>query len=345
MKAYVLYGKEDLRYEDQPMPEAQPGQVLIKTRRVGVCGTDVHYFMDGRAGASIPKRPFVFGHEVTGEIAALGEGVDTLNVGMRVAIDPSQPCGQCGLCKSGRYNLCRTTAFLGSAKFDPPTHGTNREYFTMPAANCFPLPDQLDDGQAAMLEPLSVATHAVMRAGTVAGKTVLVTGGGPIGQMVLLVARAFGADIIAVSDVAEFPRQFALQQGADYALNPLSPTLKDEVLKMTPKGFDVVLEASGAPAATQQAIDLVCYGGTIVQIGTLPPKVELPFNMIMEKELQVLGTFRFAHVFPLALKQMAAGRINLKPMISKVFPFAQLPEALRAGHHKGNIMKLHIEFA
>jgi len=344
MKAFVLYGKEDLRLEDHPKPEVKPGQVLIKTRRVGVCGTDVHYFMDGRAGASIPKRPFIFGHEVAGEVAEIGIGVEHLQVGMRVAIDPSQPCGHCWLCRSGRYNLCRTTAFLGSAKFDPPTHGTNREYFTMPAANCYPLPDQLDDGQAAMLEPLSVATHGVMRAGTVAGKSVLVTGGGPIGQMAAIVARAFGADSVTVSDVADYPRQFAKQNGADFVLDPTSHTIKDAIQQIVPKGFDVVLEASGAPAATRQAIDVVGYGGTIVQVGTLPPTVELPFNMIMEKELQVLGSFRFAHVFPLALKQMAAGRMNLKPMISKIFPFGQLPDALRAGHQKGSIMKIQIEF-
>lgn len=344
MKAWVLYGKEDLRYEDQPRPEVKPGEVLIKTRRVGVCGTDVHYFMDGRAGASIPKRPFVFGHEVAGEIAEVGEGVEDLKAGMRVAIDPSQPCGICWLCRSGRYNLCRTTAFLGSAKFDPPTHGTNREFFVMPAANCFPLPDALDDGQAAMLEPLSVAMHGVMRTGGVAGKSVLVTGGGPIGQMVALVARAFGADSVTVSDVAEYPRRFANDNGADCVLDPTSATVKDEIQQIVPRGFDVVLEASGAPAATKQAIDVVGYGGTIVQVGTLPPAVELPFYMIMEKELQVFGSFRFAHVFPLALKQMAAGRINLKPMISNIFPFADLPGALRAGHQQGDFMKIQIQF-
>lgn len=344
MKAWVLYGKEDLRLEDHPKPEVKSGQVLIKTSRVGVCGSDVHYFMDGRVGASVPKRPFIFGHEVSGEVAEIGDGVKDLHVGMRVAIDPSQPCRSCSLCRSGRYNLCRTTSFLGSAKFDPPTHGTNREYFTMPAANCYPLPDQLDDGQAAMLEPLSVATHGVMRAGTVAGKSVLVTGGGPIGQMVALVARAFGADSITVSDVAEYPRQFAKQVGADFVLDPTGDTFTDELQQIVPKGFDIVLEASGAPAATRQAIDAVGYGGTIVQVGTLPAKIELPFNMIMEKELQVLGSFRFAHVFPLALKQMAAARIDLKPMISKIFPFAELPEALKAGHQKGNVMKVQIEF-
>jgi len=345
MKAWVLHGKEDVRLEDHPKPEAKPGEVLIKTRRVGVCGTDVHYFMDGRSGASIPKRPFIFGHEVTGEIAEVGDGVKHLQVGMRVAIDPSQPCWTCRLCRSGRYNLCQATSFLGSAKFDPPTHGTNREYFTIPAANCFPLPDQLDDGQAAMLEPLSVATHGVMRAGNVAGKSVLVTGGGPIGQMVALVTRAFGADIVAVSDVIGYPRQFAKQMGADCALDPRSETFQDEVQQIVPQGFDVVIEASGVPAATRQAIDVVGHGGTLVQVGTLPPAVELPFNMIMEKELQVRGSFRFAHVFSLALKQMAAGRLDLKPMISKVFPFAELPDALRAGHQKGDIMKIQIEFS
>ena len=344
MKAWVLYGKEDLRLEDHPKPELKPGEVLIKTRRVGVCGSDVHYFMDGRVGSSIPKRPFVFGHEAAGEVAELGDGVEDLQVGMRVAIDPSQACGKCPFCRSGRYNLCRSMSFLGSAKFDPPTHGTNREYFAIPAANCFPMPDVLDDGQAAMLEPLSVATHGVMRAGNVAGKSVLVTGGGPIGQMAALVTRAFGADSVSVSDVADYPRRFAKEVGADFAIDPTNDRLREEVEEIVPSGFDIVLEASGAPAALRQALELVAYGGSIVQIGTLPSSFELPFNTIMEKELQMLGSFRFAHVFPLALKQMAAGRIDLKPMISQVFPFEQLPDALRAGHHKGNNMKIQVEF-
>ena len=344
MKAWVLYGKEDLRLEERPKPELKPGQVLVKTRRVGVCGSDVHYFIDGRVGSLIPKRPFVFGHEAAGEIAEIADGVEGLQIGMRVAIDPSQPCGRCSFCRRGRYNLCRSMEFLGSAKFDPPSHGANREFFPIRAENCFPLPDQLDDGQAAMLEPLSVATHAVMRAGAVAGRSVLVTGGGPIGQMAALVARAFGADSVSVSDVAEYPRQFAKECGADFTLDPASEHLQDEMQQLLPQGFDVVIEASGAPAAIRQAISLVAYGGAIVQVGSLPLAVELPFNMIMEKELQVLGSFRFAHIFPLALKQIAAGRINLKPMISKIFPFAELPDALRAGHHKGDNIKIQVVF-
>lgn len=345
MKAYVLHGKEDLRLEDHPLPEVKAGQVLIKTRRVGVCGTDVHYFVSGRAGASIPKRPFIFGHEVVGEVVETGEGVEGLTAGTRIAIDPSQPCGNCWLCRNGRYNLCRTMAFLGSAKFDPPTHGANREYFTMPAANCYRLPDQLDDGQAAMLEPLSVAIQAVMRSGTVAGRSVMISGAGPIGQMILLEARAFGADTIAVSDVAEFPRQFAKKMGADFTLNAASDSIEKEVQRITPGGFDIVFEASGAPDAVRRGIDAVCYGGMLVQVGTLPATIELPFNMIMEKELQVLGSFRFAHVFPLALRQIAAGRINLTPLISKVFPFPQLPDALKAAQQKGDSMKVQIRFS
>ena len=343
INAYVLYGKEDLRYEQQPMPEVKDDHVLVKVRRVGICGSDVHYFMDGRCGASVPKRPFVFGHEFIGKVAKVGANVDSLAVGTRVAVDPSQPCGMCSFCRSGRYNLCRKMEFIGSAKFDPPAHGAYREYIAVPAINCYPLPDTLDDGKAAMLEPLSVAIHAVMRSGSVAGKTVLITGGGTIGQMVLQVARAYGAETITLSDVAEFPRQFALEMGADSTLNPLSKTIVDDAMNIAEGGFDVVFEASGAPAAAQQAIDLVNYGGTIVQIGTLPVKNELTFNMIMEKELQLIGTFRFANVFPTALKLAASGRINLQTMISKVFPFTQLPEALRTAHRKENIVKVQVE--
>jgi len=334
MKSYILHGKQDLRLEERPVPDLLPHQVLIRVKRVGICGSDVHYFSHGSIGTFVPKRPFALGHEFAGEVVEVGADVRHIQPGMAVAIDPSMPCGTCRLCRGGRYNLCENMKYLGSASCDPHLDGAFGEFVPMPAANCFPIPAGLSFAEAAMLEPLSVAMHAVLRSGTVAGRSVLITGGGTIGQLVLLVARAFGADRIAVSDIDEFPRQFALRTGADAAFDPREPAVDE---------FDIVFEAAGVPAALVAALRLARRGGTVVQIGSLPAEVPLPANLIMAKELTVAGSFRFAHVFPMALNLAAAKRIDLRPLITATYPFAELPQAMERAVKKQNVIKVQVE--
>ena len=344
MRAFILHGKEDLRLGDLPSPTPQPGQVLVRVQRVGICGSDVHYFSHGRAGAFVPKRPFALGHEFAGEIAALGEGVTDLPLDTRVTVDPSQPCGQCRHCRSGRYNLCENMRYFGSASCDPHLDGGFAELVAVPARNCHRMPAGMSWGEAAMLEPLAVALHAAKRAGDVAGKTVCIAGGGAIGQLLALTVRAFGATQVTLSDLAAFPRRFALEQGADAALDPSDPASEQQALDLSGGGFDFVFEAAGSPKALAQALKVVRRGGTVIQVGTLPAEVPIPANLIMAKELTVVGSFRFAHVFPIALQLAGSRRINVAPLISQTFPFLDSPQAMAQAVAKDNVIKVQIEF-
>jgi L-idonate 5-dehydrogenase len=343
MRAFILHGKEDLRRGELPTPVALTGQVLVKVRRVGICGSDVHYFSHGRVGNFVPKRPFALGHEFAGEVAATGEAVSGFSINDRVVIDPSQPCGQCRHCRSGRYNLCENMRYFGSASCDPHLDGGFAEFVAVPARNCHPMPDAMSWGEAAMLEPLSVALHATQRAGNLAGASVFVAGGGAIGQLIALAARAFGAAQVTLGDLAEFPRRFAIGQGADAALDPVDAASEQQALEISDGGFDVVFEAAGSTHALVHALKIVRRGGTIVQVGTLPPELPIPANLIMSKELTVNGSFRFAHVFPMALKFAASRRIKLAPLISQTFPFDETPQAMAMAVAKQGVIKIQIE--
>ena len=329
MRAFLLHGAKDLRLVDLPQPLAGPGEVVIAMRRAGICGSDMHYYSHGQIGSFVPKRPFVLGHEFAGEIVSVGPGVAPSRIGERVTVDPSMPCGHCRICRGGRNNLCLNMRFFGSASCDPHINGGFEEFVLVPAANAFAVPDTLSWGEAAMAEPLSVAVHAARRAGNLAGQSVLVTGGGAIGQLAALVTRMFGAGRVVLSDILPGPRQFALDRAADGTLDALSPDFATEAEALAPGGFDVVIEAAGSAAALGQALTVVRRGGTIVQVGTLPASVTLPLNLIMARELNLLGSLRFANVFSTAVALMASARIDVRPLITSVYPLAELGTAMQ----------------
>jgi len=190
MQAAVLHGIHDLRVEEREAPQPNSGQVLLRIRRAGICGTDVHYFQEGRFGNFAVTAPFILGHEVTGEVVAAGDGVQQPAVGQRVVVNPARQCGHYDYCRAGRGNLCRRVLMLGSASTKPPTNGAFCQYLAINAEQCFPIGPEIDDTIAAMMEPFAVALHATRRVGAVAGKQILVTGGGPIGLLAVIVARA-----------------------------------------------------------------------------------------------------------------------------------------------------------
>jgi L-idonate 5-dehydrogenase len=346
MLAAVLHGIRDLRVEERPVPELAPGKVLLRIRRAGICGTDVHYFEEGRCGQFAMSAPFILGHEITGEIVAVADDVAQPAIGQRVAVNPAWQCGQCDYCRSGRGNLCRRVRMLGSASTKPPTNGAFSENLLIGAEQCFPLPADVDDGLAAMMEPFAVALHAIRRAGSVAGKQVIVTGGGPIGLLAVIAARAYGATTIALTDPVLERRQMAIAVGADETLDPLDASFKDRMTSLTGDGFDILLEASGAPSALTQAFELVRRGGTIVQIGVFSAhEISLPVNQIMVRELQVVGSFRYGNVWEEAIRLVASRRVNLQPLISRVFPLHQAPEALAEACAKSGVVKVQLVFS
>ena len=344
MKAAVLHGMKDIRVEAHHAPELHPGMVRIRNRRVGICGSDLHYYEHGCCGAFVPTRPFILGHELAGEVDAVGEGVDSVKVGDRVTVNPARYCGFCSYCRSGRGNLCRKTIMLGSASTTPPTNGALSEFVVVRADQCHRLPAEMDDSMGAMMEPFAVALHAVKRAGVVSGKSVLVTGAGTIGLLVAITARAYGALPIAVSDIVPARRQKAVELGMDAVLDPSAPGLAEKVRALTGDGFDVILEASGSPYALRSTFDLVRPGGTIVQIGTLgSDDIPLPANLVMNKEINFIGSMRYGNVFDEAIALVTGGRVDLRPLINGVYNLDESVEAFAFAGDKSLAFKVQIQ--
>ena len=321
MRAFYLHGARDLRAAEIERPHIAADEILVQIRATGICGSDLHYYVHGRNGDFVPERPFVLGHESAGEVVDAGAFADVLPAGSRVAIDPSHPCRTCAHCRQGRYNLCAQMRYFGSAACSPPQDGSFREYVQVHAHNCHPLPAAMDYRQAALLEPLSIAVHGVGQAGGIAGKRVLVTGAGPIGQLIGLVARHYGAAHLAVSDIRQSALDLASSLWADQPVRADDPAA---MAREAGEGFDVVVEASGAPAALQAAYAHCKAGGTIVQLGVQGGPIELPVNLVMQKELTVRGSFRFAHVFPQSLDLLARRQLDVAPLISQCVPFPDL---------------------
>ena len=346
MRAAVLHGARDVRLENYPRPELAPGLALLRVSRVGMCGSDLHYFQHGYCAGFIPTRPFVLGHELAAEVEAVADDVSGLAKGARVAVNPARACGACDACRGGRRNLCPRTIMLGSASTRPPTDGAFAELVAVRADQCHALPEALDNAAGAMIEPLAVALHAVRRAGPLLAKRVLVSGAGTVGLLAAMTARALGAQSVVSSDVAEGRRQAALRLGADHALDPQDPALEARVRELAPDGFDVVVEAAGAPASLRRAFDLVRPGGTIVQVGTLgSADVPLPANQLMNREVQLVGSFRYGDVFDDAIGLVARGAVKLDGLVSEVFPLAEAAGALTRAADTGAVIKVQIQVA
>lgn len=342
MLAHVLHGAKDLRLQTVPRPLPGPGEVLVAVRAAGICGSDLHYYTHGRCGNFIPSRPFIPGHEFAGEVVAYGAGVDAPAIGTLVAVDPSRACGRCRPCRQGQYNLCPHMVYFGSASVDPPSDGCFAEFVTVPARNCWPLPTGFDASLGALLEPLSVAMHAVNRSGGVGGKSVLITGGGTIGQMILLVATAFGASCVVVSDPRPFARETARQHGAAMTLNPKDPDASSKAWGPAGTGFEVVFEAAGAASALDLALRHSAPGATVVQVGTLPDGTDVPVNTLLTRELRYVGSWRFANVFERVMEMIHAGRIQPKHLITRVYPFENLNEGIAEAASGGDVLKVQI---
>ncbi|MEQ8586938.1 MAG: L-idonate 5-dehydrogenase [Thalassobaculaceae bacterium] len=349
MRATVLHGIEDLRVEpreEQPLAE---GEVRVRVEAGGICGSDLHYFHHARMGDFPVREPFVLGHEAAGRIAEIGPGVEVgaegLAVGDPVAINPSHPCGTCHYCRTGRENLCADMIFLGSSRRFPHVQGLFAETYVAPARQCVPVPAGTDAGVAALAEPLSVCLHAASHAGSLLGRRVLVTGAGPIGALCLKVARLGGAVETVITDVMDEPLKAAEALGATRAINVAATPdgLSDPA---HPRGrFDVAFECSGNPHAMRSCLDALAPGGTLVQVGTYAdPKVTVPADFVMVKELTLKSSFRFAREFPTAVALLASGRIDTGPLLSHSFPVEEAMQAFRTAADRRRAMKVQIRF-
>jgi L-idonate 5-dehydrogenase len=343
MRAVVIHAPKDLRIDSFPDALPGAGEVRVKIAAGGICGSDLHYYHHGGFGVVRIQQPMTLGHEIAGVIAAIGADVADLKIGQRVAVNPSQPCGACVHCREGMRNQCLDMRFMGSAMRMPHVQGGFAESLVVPAYRAIPIADTLSIGEAAMAEPLAVCLHAGKQAGPLLGKRVLVTGCGPIGALMVLVARTGGAAEIVVTDVADAPLAVAKKLGATHAINSATNAAALEPYKAGKGVFDVLFEASGNQAALRGALDLMRPGGVIVQLG-LGGEMTLPVNSIVTKELQLRGTFRFDPEFELALRLMGDGVIDVKPVITASLPFDRAVEAFELASDRSKSMKVQLTF-
>lgn len=317
MSASVLTSPKELVVEERPVPECAPDEVLIRVASVGVCGSDVHYYKEGRIGDFVVDAPLILGHEVSGTIVATGRDVPSSRIGERVAVEPQRPCRVCRFCKSGRYNLCPKMEFYAT----PPIDGAFCEYVTIQADFAFPVPDSVSDDAAALVEPLSVGIAAAQKGGVTPGSTVLIAGGGPIGIIAAQVARAFGAVEVVVTDINPTRRALALRYGATSAVDPASEPLDVEA--------DVFIDASGAVPAIVDGIAHVRAGGSAILVGSADT-IPLSVPVVAMREVNVTGTFRYTNTWPIGIQMVADGKVELDSLVTHVYGLEQVEEALTA---------------
>ena len=343
MKAAVLHAVGDLRIEDVPVPRlTRPDDVLVRIRSVGVCGSDIHYFREGRIGRYIVEKPMVLGHECAGDVVEVGEAVAHLKPGDAVALEPGIPCRKCVFCRTGRYNLCRDVVFFAT----PPIDGAFCEYVTHPADFAFKLPDGMSLEEGAMMEPLAVGMYAAQRAGIATGDAVAVLGSGPIGLMALQAAKARGATTLIATDVSPMRLETARKLGATHALDARDVDVVKAVRELTGgRGADAVMEAAGTVPTIQQALRAATSGGRVILIG-MPGQNEVPLSMpdLISRELDVGGLFRYANVYPAAIAAVGAGLIDVKSMVTHRYPLLEARDALVfADENKDKCVKVAVE--
>lgn len=317
-----MYGTHDVRLEDKPVPEPGAKEVLVEIKAVGVCGSDVHYYEEGRIGTFVVEEPLILGHEAMGTIIGLGEDVTKHEVGERVALEPGVPDMTCRECRAGRYNLCPNVRFFAT----PPIDGAFTNYVTIHEDFAFTLPDKLSDNAGALIEPLSVGIWSCRKAGIEAGDHVLVSGAGPIGLLAMQVALAQGATEVTITDVAPARLEMAQKTGATRTINVAEEPLEDAGVEV-----DALIECSGNQRALNDGIRCIRPAGTAVVVGMGPgEESSIPLAFIQNHEVWLTGTFRFANTYPAAIELAATGKVDLDAIVTGYYGLEDTEEALQA---------------
>ncbi|MER8765881.1 L-idonate 5-dehydrogenase [Mesorhizobium sp. M0968] len=343
MKSIVIHAAKDLRIEETDPGSPGAGQVEIAVEAGGICGSDLHYYNHGGFGAIRLREPMILGHEVAGTVRALGDGISTLAVGDRVAISPSRACNACRYCLQGMQNQCLDMRFYGSAMPMPHIQGAFRQRLIAEAWQCHRIADHISINEAAFAEPFAVTLHAMNRAGSLLGKRVLVTGCGPIGALCILAARAHGAREIVATDVMEGVLAKALEIGADRTINVATNSEELAAYNVDKGSFDMMFEASGNERAVRAGLDVLKPRGVLVQLG-LGGDLSIPQNLIVAKEIEMRGTFRFHEEFALAVDLINRRRVDVKPLLTGIYPLDEAVAAFDIAGDRNKSMKVQIAF-
>jgi L-idonate 5-dehydrogenase len=344
MKAVVIHAAKDLRVEDRDAETIGAGQVEVAIEAGGICGSDLHYYNHGGFGAIRVREPMILGHEVAGTITALGQGLSTLAVGDRVAVSPSRPCNACDYCLRGQQNHCLNMRFYGSAMPMPHIQGAFRQRLVAESWQCHKVAEGVSINEAALAEPFAVTLHAVNRAGSLLGKRVLVTGCGPIGVLAIIAARAHGAVEIVATDVMDAVLEKAKLVGADRTINVATNGDDLQAYSANKGYFDVHFEASGNDLAVRSGLDVLRPRGIVVQLG-LGGDVSIPQNIVVAKEIEMRGTFRFHEEFGLAVDLINQGRVDLKPLLTGIYGLSDVLTAFEAAGDRSRSMKVQLDFS
>ncbi|MDJ0394683.1 NAD(P)-dependent alcohol dehydrogenase [Rhodococcus sp. G-MC3] len=326
MQASVLTGPHEIRLEERPVPTPAADEVLVRVTAVGVCGSDAHYYREGRIGDHVVGGPLVLGHEAAGVVVAVGSGVADTRIGQRVSVEPQRPDPTSAQSRAGRYNLCPAMEFFAT----PPIDGALAEYVLIQSVFAHSVPDEISDEAAALFEPLSVGIASARKARITPGSSVLITGAGPVGLVTAQVARAFGATTVIVSDIDESRRVNAATFGATQVIDPAV----DDVRALE---VDAFIDASGAARAVVDGIHAVRPGGTVVLVGMGASDYAVPISLIQNRELVLTGVFRYANTWPTARELVLAGLVDLDSMVTARFGLDGVEDALNADKVAGSI--------
>ncbi|XP_056644817.1 sorbitol dehydrogenase-like [Diorhabda sublineata] len=339
----VLYGIKDLRLEQRPIPVPSDNQVLLQMEVVGICGSDVHYYIGGRCGPFIVEKPMVIGHEASGTVVKTGKNVKHLKPGDRVAIEPGVPCRSCQYCKTGSYNLCPDVFFCAT----PPDDGNLSRYYVHDADFCFKLPENMSLEEGALMEPLSVGVHACKRAGIEFGDVCLITGAGPIGLVTLLAAKAMGAVKVVITDVISKKLEVAKDLGADYTIkidrNMSEEDIIKKVVELLGQEPNKSFDCTGIESCIRICVAATAAKGCAVLVGMGKVEINLPLSKALAKEVDIRGIFRYANDYPTSIQMVQSGKINVKPLVTHHYTLEETLKAFNTAHtQEGNPIKVLI---
>jgi len=325
MKAIKWYGPRDMRLVDIPEPVPKPHEALVKVESIGICGSDLHYFIEGRIGSTVITEPLILGHEFAGVVVEVGKDADPALVGKRVAVEPSIPCGKCEPCRTGHYNVCQSLFFPGG----PPYDGVLCEYVAFHADFCFPVPETMSPVVAAMIEPLAVAVHTVELAQIKPGETAAILGLGPIGLLTAQVAKLAGVHTLYGTDLLDYRLDAGLKNGVDVAFNAGRENTVERILRETKgRGVDVAFDTARSSKTPSLACQVVRPAGRCVFTGISGEDYDpIPVGVARRKELTVRWCRRFRHDYPRSIALAASGKVDVQSLVTHSFPLERTQEA------------------